>query len=281
MQIVHGMSEYTGRYEQFARFLASAGYVVCGHDHIGHGKSVAAPADRGHMPVAGGVDVLLGDVDQLRKLVSARFARSVPYYLFGHSMGSFVVRVYITQHAAGLSGAVLCGTGNKPIFVSKTGNLLARAVAKAKGERVVSPFLHAHADGAYARAVPQARTEFDWLSANEANVDAYMADEMCGFPFTAGGYATLTGLTEAAARLELAARVPRGLPLLYVSGAQDPVGDNGEGVRAAADLMRHAGVDDVEVILYEGMRHEILNEAEHDRVFEDVLAWLGAHRLAC
>lgn len=278
VQIVHGMTEYVGRYEDFARFLASAGYVVCGHDHIGHGKSVSDPADWGHMPVAGGKDILVDDVDQLRRLVSARFARSVPYYLFGHSMGSLVVRTYLTSHAEGLAGAIICGTAHKPVFVSKAGNYLARVVARRKGERAVSPLLHSLADGAYSKAVPNARTEFDWLSADEGNVDAFIADEQCGFPFTAGGYATLTALSEHAARLDQAALVPCELPMLYISGALDPVGDNGEGVRAAADLMSHAGIRDVKVTLYEGMRHEILNEADHVRVYEDVLAWLGEHR---
>lgn len=277
VQIVHGMTEYVGRYDEFARFLAAQGFVVCGHDHIGHGKSVPSREDWGHMPAREGEDILVDDVDELRRLVSARFARSVPYFIFGHSMGSFITRVYLTRYAEGLAGAVLCGTGNKSLAVSKAGNLLARAIARRKGERAISPFLHSMADGAYSKAIPDARTPFDWLSADEANVDAFIADEACGFPFTVGAYAALTALTRDAARLDLASRIPHDLPLLFIAGAHDPVGDNGEGVRAAAELVRTAGVKSVDVVLYEGMRHEILNEAGRERVYADVLTWLGAH----
>lgn len=277
VQIVHGMAEYVGRYDEFARYLAAQGFVVCGHDHIGHGKSAPRPEDRGHMPADGGADVLVEDVHQLRSIVAARYARNVPYYLFGHSMGSFVARVYLTRHAAGLSGAVICGTGNRARVVSKAGNLLARATARRKGERTRSELLHSLADGSYSKAVKDARTPFDWLSADEANVDAFIADEDCGFTFTAGGYATLTSLVADAARGDLAARIPHDLPLLYIAGEGDPVGDNGKGVWSAATLARAAGVADVQVIVYPGMRHEILNEAGRDRVFSDVLSWLDSH----
>lgn len=156
-------------------------------------------------------------------------------------------------------------------------NLLARLTAKRRGERAKSSLLHSLADGAYAKAVKDARTAFDWLSADKANVDAYLADEECGFMFTAGGYATLTRLIEQAARYDLAMGVPRNLPLLYIAGAEDPVGDNGIGVRAAAEVMRSAGVSDIDIVIYEGMRHEILNEAGKDRVYADVLGWLEGH----
>ncbi|WP_165172077.1 alpha/beta fold hydrolase [Adlercreutzia sp. ZJ242] len=278
VQIVHGMSEHAGRYDAFARELAAHGYVACAHDHIGHGKSVTDPEDWGHMPARGGAEVLVEDVDALRRLVSARFARSVPYFVFGHSMGSFVTRVYLTRHAEGLAGAILCGTGNKPRAVSKAGNVIARTIARVSGERAASPFLRSVADGAYSRAVENARTPFDWLSANEANVDAFIADELCGRPFTAGGYAALTALTYDAARLDLAAKIPPDLPILFIAGSHDPVGDNGEGVRASAEIMRAAGVESVEVVLYQGMRHEILNEDGRERVYADVLTWLEAHR---
>lgn len=279
VQIVHGMTEYVGRYDAFARFLASEGYVVCGHDHIGHGKSVSDSADWGHMPVEGGREALVEDVGQLRSLVSARYARSVPYFIFGHSMGSLILRNYLAGHGEGLAGAVICGTANKPVAVSRLGNFLARYLAKRKGERYVSSFLHSMADGAYSKAIPNPRTPFDWLSVNEANVDAFIADEACGFPFTVGAYAALTSLSADAARVDLAVRVPHDLPLLFIAGENDPVGASGKGVYAAADVMRMAGVSSIDVILYEGMRHEILNEAESGKVYADVLAWLEKHRV--
>lgn len=277
VQIVHGMSEYVGRYEEFAEALAAAGFVVCGHDHIGHGKSVSDAADLGHIPLAAGAQALIDDVDALRCLVAARYARNTPYYLFGHSMGSFIVQAYLQEHWAGLAGAVLCGTGCQPVLASRLGNKLARLIARRRGERAVSTLLFRLADGAYARAVENPRTSFDWLSHNESNVDAYCADELCGARFTAAGYAALTDLTERAARVDRACSVPVDLPLLYIAGAEDPVGACGRGVEAAADVMRCAGVQDVMVKLYDGMRHEILNEEGRRQVYDDVIAWLDAH----
>ena len=278
VQIVHGMSEHIGRYDDFARFLVAQGYVVCAHDHIGHGKSVGASEERGHLPLEGGADVLVEDVHELRRTVASRYSRQVPYYLFGHSMGSFVTRVYLSRHAEGLAGAVICGTGNQSRALSRAGNFLARRIAASKGETVRSAKLDSLGAGGFAKAIPNARTPLDWLSTDPAVVDAYIADEMCGAMFSAGGYATLTSLTYEAASPSCAEKVPYDLPLLFIAGSDDPVGDGGRGVRAAADLARRAGSADVEVKLYEGMRHEILNEPGHARVYDDVLTWLEAHR---
>lgn len=277
VQLVHGMSEYVGRYDEFARVLAGCGYVVCGSDHIGHGKSVASPADLGHLPSHGGMDILVEDVHELRKIVSSRYSSQTPYFVFGHSMGSFVSRVYIARHGEGLAGAVLCGTGNQPVSLSKAGNLLARILCAVRGERSYSKLLNGMADGAYSKCIADARTPLDWLSTDPAVVDAYIADELSGAPFTVGGYATLTELTGASASFAFASRVPKELPLLFIAGAEDPVGDNGVGVRAAAALMSQAGMPNVGTILYEGMRHEILNEPGRAQVHADVLAWLGKH----
>lgn len=272
VQLVHGMSEHVGRYDEFARFLAASGYVVCGSDHVGHGMS-AAPADRGHMPAENGKDVLIADVHTLRTLISERFP-NLPYVIFGHSMGSFVTRAYLARHGAGLAGAVICGTGNQPRLLSKAGNVLARLLSALKGERAMSNVLHSLADGAFSKAIPNRRTNFDWLSTNPAVVDAYIADELSGARFTVGAYATLTALTSEVVTPACAARVPKELPVLVIAGAQDPVGECGKGPRAAAELLRSAGVQSVDLIIYAGMRHEILNEPDKRRVYNDVLTWL-------
>ena len=271
VQIVHGMSEHLGRYDEFARFLVGCGFVVCASDHVGHGKSVPDPAKLGCLPAHGGKDVLVEDVHELRRTVAARYSRQTPYILFGHSMGSFVVRAY-------LAAAVICGTGTQPLALSKAGNFVARRIAASKGEDYRSAFLDGLGAGAFAKQIENARTPFDWLSTDPAVVDAYIADEMCGAMFSAGGYATLTDLTGEVASPSCAAKVPKDLPVLFVSGAEDPVGACGKGVQAAADLLRHAGVSDVEVKLYEGMRHEILNEPEHAQVYGDVLDWIRKHQ---
>ena len=229
VQIVHGMSEHVGRYDDFARFLAAQGYVVCAHDHVGHGKSVSDPKEWGCLPVEGGKDILIDDVHELRKTVAARYARQTPYFLFGHSMGSFVTRAYLARHAEGLAGAVLCGTGNQSRALSKAGNLLARRIAASKGEDTRSDRLDGMGAGAFSKQIENPRTPFDWLSTDPAVVDAYIEDEMCGAMFSAGGYATLTDLTGEVASPSCAAKVPKDLPVLFVSGAEDPVGSLRQG----------------------------------------------------
>lgn len=276
VQLIHGMSEHIERYDSFARFLAGQGFVVCGHDHIGHGHSVSSPEDLGHMPPQNGADVLVEDVDTLRYIASHAFGTELPYFIFGHSMGSFTLRVYLTRHGDGLAGAILCGTGNKPQVISLAGNMLANVTAKIRGDHAKSKLIHNMADGAFSRALENPDTPFDWISADKENVRTYMEDDLNGFPFTLGGYAALTKLTLLAADLELAKSIPSTLPLLFIAGAKDPVGDNGAGVKTAAALMEEAGLEDVEVILYDDMRHEILNESEAHVVFDDVLAWLEA-----
>lgn len=278
VQIVHGMAEHIGRYDDFAQFLAQQGYIVCAHDHIGHGKSVSDPKEWGCLPADGGKEILVEDVHELRKTVAARYSRQTPYFLFGHSMGSFVVRAYLARHAEGLAGAILCGTGNQPRIVSKAGNWLARRIAASKGEDATSQLLHNMGAGAFSKQIENARTSVDWISTDPAVVDAYIEDEMCGFMFSAGGYATLTDLTGEVVGTACAAKVPKDLPVLFIAGDQDPVGSCGKDVLAAADLLRQAGVSDVEAKLYQGMRHEILNEPEHARVYDDVLAWLQRER---
>lgn len=274
VQIVHGMSEYVGRYDDFARFLAERGFIVCGTDHIGHGKSAGGSDELGRLPSTGGKDVLIEDVHQLRQTIAARYARQTPYLLFGHSMGSFIVRAYLARHGEGLAGAVLSGTAYQPRILSMAANALARGIAASKGDDYRSSFLHGLGAGSFSKGIPDARTPFDWISFDPTVVDAYVADEECGALFSAGGYATLTDLTAEIVTSKCVSRVPRDLPLLFVSGAEDPVGDYGRGVHRSAELMRRAGVVKVDEIVYEGMRHEILNEPDHEQVYTDVAQWM-------
>ncbi len=274
IQLVHGMAEHIMRYDGVARFLANHGFVVCGHDHVGHGESVSSPAEWGHLPLRGGRNVLVGDVGRVRELVRERVEEGLPHFLFGHSMGSFVVRAYIAEHGEGLAGAIICGTGHIPAVMSAGGNALARIISRVREESSVSKMLENLSVGAYSKAIEHARTPLDWLSYNKANVDSYIADEACGFPFTAGGNATLTTLTGEVCSLKCCRRVPHDLSLLYIAGDGDPVGDMGKGARTAAQMARDAGSTDVTCIIYEHMRHEILNETDHQRVYDDILSWM-------
>lgn len=273
VQIVHGMSEHVERYAPFAEFLVGRGFVVCANDHVGHGKT-AGERDLGHMPLANGADVLVEDVHALREKVCERYPHA-RHVMFGHSMGSFVTRVYLTRHADGLSAAILCGTGQQPRIQTVAGRVITRLIAQIRGERHVSRFVDSLGAGAYGRAIKDARTDVDWISSDPDVVDEYIADPLCGQPFTVGAYATLASLVAEATDARLARRVPKDLPLLFVAGAEDPVGDCGRGVARAVDEYRNAGVRLVEMGIYPGARHEILNEPCREAVWHDVEEFLA------
>ena len=184
VQIVHGMSEHVERYAPFAEFLVGRGFVVCANDHVGHGKT-AGERDLGHMPLANGADVLVEDVHALREKVCERYPHA-RHVMFGHSMGSFVTRVYLTRHADGLSAAILCGTGQQPRIQTVAGRVITRLIAQIRGERHVSRFVDSLGAGAYGRAIKDTRTDVDWISSDPDVVDEYIADPLCGQPFTVG-----------------------------------------------------------------------------------------------
>ncbi len=276
IQIVHGMAEHIDRYDDLAAHFVSNGFVVCAHNHIGHGGSVASKNDYGHMPVQGGKEILIADTRKAYEKIRDIFP-SVPYVIYGHSMGSFVTRIYITRYGKDLSACVLSGTGNVPAALSRLGRSLARTIAKFKGETHHSKMVDNMGVGAYAKQIENARTALDWLSTDEEEVNKYIDDEQCGFMFTVGGYATLLDMTAEVVTPECAAKVPHDLPVLFIAGDNDPVGNMGEGVKAAAQLLKDAQVKDVEVMLYEGMRHEVHNEIGYKQVYKDVTSWIERH----
>jgi alpha-beta hydrolase superfamily lysophospholipase len=273
LQIVHGASEYVGRYRDYAAFLVEQGFVVCGEDHIGHGMSALSREKLACMPLETGKDVLLADVHTLRELLQKRYP-DAPFVLFGHSMGSFIVRNYLTQQGAGLAAAVLSGTGHQPGWVPGAALAFARLTALVKPEDYRSPLLHNMGMGALAKSMPDARTPFDWLATDEAVVDAYVADPLCGEVFSVGAYGALAKLLGGMIAAQGAKQVPPSLPLLFVAGAEDPVGERGAGVERAAALYRDAGVKHVDVKLYAGLRHEIHNEPSRLTVYQDVADWI-------
>ena len=281
VQLVHGMAEYIGRYDEFARYLNSKGFVVFGHDHIGHGESVTSKDQWGNLPVEGGKEKMVEDVHRVRTEALARiaevFGATPELFLFGHSMGSFVVRAYLSRHGEGLSGAIICGTGFMAPRTAAMGNRVARLVARTRGGDYHSKLLNNMGVGGYAKEIDDAETDLDWLSHNRDNVNRYIADEACGFMFTAGGYVTLTDLMHEVCTTACVSTYPKDLPLLYIAGTEDPVGECGEGVSKAADLAHSAGVADVRCRLYAGMRHEILNENGRQVVFDDVVSWMEGY----
>lgn len=286
VHLVHGMVEFIDRYDDFARFLASRGYAVTGVDLPAHGDSVSSPDEWGMLPLNGGADLLV-----LSTLAAFRYGcdrwPDVPHLIFAHSMGTFVSRALVGRtdeegnapdgKPLGLAGLILSGTGGQAPSLSKAGNTMSRLIAAFKGESAHSKMMNNMVLGAYNKPFEPARTPCDWLSRNEESVDAYIDEPRDSFSFSVGGYAALTALTGETAGTASAARVPKDLPMLFVSGANDPVGEMGAGVTRAAGLYRTAGVADVELHLLPDLRHEILNEPERDDVYQLVLSWIEEH----
>lgn len=273
VQIVHGMAEYIERYEEFAEFLTERGFVVVGEDHMGHGKSVGTDGRFGYFCEQDPATVLVRDVHRLKKATAERYP-NVPYVMVGHSMGSFITRNYMFRYGTGIDGAVILGTGMQ----SKAVLVLSRMVAAVQG-MIFGPekkgrLLDKLAFGSYNRRIGNPGTPFDWLSRDEERVRQYLDDPLCGFVFTINGFQTLFELISRLYHPENLERIPKKLPVFLASGDADPVGDYGKGVRKAYISLRAVGLEDIKVKLYEGGRHELLNETNRQDVMQDIHTWI-------
>ena len=266
LQLVHGMAEHIGRYEPFARFLGEHGIACVGHDHLGHGLSVKSSDELGYIADKGGADLLIEDAVSVTRYISQKF--DLPVILFGHSMGSLVCRNYISRDSSPLSGCLLCGNVQDTLAAAPA----VTGLVAAFGKRRVSRLLNAMAFGAYMKRIPHPRTQFDWLSVNEDNVDAYIADELSGFSFKAKAMNDLATLNARVSGKGWVEGIRKDLPIYLFSGEDDPCGGWGEGVKRIFERLEDAGIESVSLTLYPDMRHEILNETDSARVMEDMLA---------
>ncbi len=274
LQICHGMVEYIDRYDGFASFLTEYGYYVVGHDHLGHGQSVQSEEDHGYFAHPNGNECVIGDIHRLRRMVQKKYP-DIPYFMLGHSMGSFLIRQYMEMHGEGLAGVIVMGTGLQPGAVLTAGKAICKTIARFKGWRHRSNFVDNMAFASYNKKFEPARTDKDWLTKDEAVVDAYRAHPWCTFQFTVNAYYQMfCGIQYAQTHVE---QIPKALPLFVVAGADDPVGNFGKSVTEVSETYKKAGIKDVSLKLYENDRHEILNETDRQTVYEDILGWLEAH----
>ena len=273
LQIAHGVAEYAMRYSGFARFLTENGIAVLANDHIGHGESMAEGATPVYFGEKDGWKFVVDDMHTLYETGRKLFP-GVPYYLMGHSMGSFLARTFLIRYPSRVDGAIIMGTGQQLHIVTAGGRLTAKAESRKYGWEGFSELVDKLAFGAYNKAFAPNRTTHDWLSRNEANVDAYIADPLCGGKASLGLlYDMLGGISFICDRKNVK-RMDMYTPVLFISGGDDPVGDRGKGVVSAYNSFRRAGVKDLTIQLYPGMRHEILNEKEYQTVYDFILNWL-------
>ncbi|MEG0639874.1 MAG: alpha/beta hydrolase [Clostridia bacterium] len=268
VQLVHGMAEHIDRYDETAKRLNAAGYTVVGHNQLGHGEKAEV---KGYFADQEGWDAVLSDVHTLR---TQQQVAGLPYFLLGHSMGSFVVRTYCLEHEKGLGGVILSGTGHFAAPIVTAGSVVAAVQCAFGMAKKPSKLIDKLNFSANNKCFENPRTAFDWLTRNEEHVDRYVADPHCGFVFTAGGYRDLfRGLKRLYPnRIDT---MDKTVPVLLLSGDHDPVGGNGAGVKLVAQELKAAGVAAVTVKLYEGGRHEIFNEINSEEVCADLIAWLN------
>ena len=275
VQIAHGMVEHGGRYAEFGGAAAKEGYAVYASDHRGHGWTAASQDELGHLGDEHGFADVVDDLVALTAYLRGVHPH-LPVVLLGHSMGSMMARAYAVRHGEQIDGLIVMGTAGDPGVKGRVGLLLARAEAALRGPSTPSRLLQELTFGPYNTAFAPTRTDFDWLSRDPEEVDAYLADERCGVLASAGLYRDLlTGLRWVSHPATLRT-MPRELPVLITSGEFDPVG-GASAVTAVADLMRQAGMRQVDTRVWPGARHELLHETNRQDVIADLISWIGTN----
>lgn len=265
IQFVHGMEEYKERYDAFAEYLSSKGFTCVTSDLRGHGKNAPILS---HISNKRGDKLIIEDQKVIRKYISKTY-KDLPLYLFGHSMGTIISRVLIQSEGKNYSKIALSGYVN-PNPVAGIGKALTKCITCFKGPKGHSKFINGLAVGAFNKSIENPRTPLDWLSYNEENVDKYIADPLCGVEFTLGSFYALMALLAKMGKAKKYQAVDETTPILLVSGKDDPCTGFDKGREASKTLLEKAGYKNIDVITYENMRHEILNEKDNKKVYEDL-----------
>ena len=275
VQIIHGIAEYIDRYDEFMSFLADNGIIAVGTDHLGHGKSIESEEQTGFFAYENGWDYVVRDEEVLRLAMHENYPE-LPIIVFGHSMGSFMARTLLIRYPDAFNAAIISGTGNQGAALVNGGLIMGNLVTGLKGAHHYSKFLNNLAFGSYNKIYDNPKTEYDWLSRDEANVQKYIDDPLCGFiPSCSLVRDMMTGVKFITNKKNLTA-MNKDMPVYFMSGDMDPVGECGKGVQKAYNNFLEAGMKDVSIKLYPGGRHEMLNEINKDEVYTDILAWLDS-----
>ncbi len=275
-QIIHGMQEYVERYEEFAIFLAKNGFLVVGEDHLGHGRTAATDKDLGYFTPHAADTILVRDSHRLKKIIEEKHP-GVPYFIMGHSMGSFILRKYLAMYGKGISGAIIAGTGCEPAFLTGSAIFLTRMLKLFRGDRYHSRFITKLAFGTYLKKIPNPKTASDWLTRDDEVVKKYRRDKFCTFKFSVNGYRALFKLIRYVCNPGNLTKISKDMPILVTSGMEDPVGNYGKDPVKVYEQYKNLGIKDVTLKLYKDCRHEIISELNKEEIHIDILNWVNAH----
>jgi alpha-beta hydrolase superfamily lysophospholipase len=275
VQIAHGMAEHAARYERFADSLTNAGYIVYANDHRGHGKTAGSLENVGYLG-EDGYNWMIKDMKQLNDIIREQNP-GIRVFLFGHSMGSLLSQKYISLYGDTLKGVVLSGTSGKQGLILDLGIMIAKREMKKNGPKAKSPTLNNMTFGANNKAFEPGRTSFDWLNRDEAEVDKYIDDPYCGGVFSTEFFYDFARGFKEIHRRDIMKRIPRDLPVYFMSGDKDPVGKECKTVVKLIETYKNLGIKDVTYKFYKDGRHEMLNEKNRDEVTADIIKWLDTH----
>lgn len=273
VQINHGLAEHSARYRRFAAFLAGHGYHVYVHDHRGHGATRAPDAIPGQFAHSGGTAKVIADVLAVHDHIAAQHP-GLPVVVFGHSMGGLIALNFAERHPDRAAALAVWNSNFHAGLGGRAAQLILRIEAWLKGSDVPSQMLPRLTFAAWNKAIPDRRTSFDWLSHDKAEVDAYVADPLCGWDATVGMWQSVFQLIFAGGRSKNLSRLPRALPIHLLGGAEDPSTDKGKALEWLAGRMRKNGLSDVTLTILPGTRHESLNEINREQTMADFSVWL-------
>ncbi len=271
--LVHGMAEHALRYDAFSQKACDLGLAVFASDHRGHGKTAKEKGPFGFLAEKDGFFRVVEDQREIRAEIQKRYPNT-PVILLGHSFGSLISQNYIENYSSSLTACILSGSAGPNPSV-KFGSVLANLICLISGRKRVSKLLDKLSFGSFNKGVENAKTEFDWLSRDEAAVQDYISDDLCGFLCTAGFYQDLMrGLKKTHSAKEIA-RIPAKFPVLLLAGDKDPVSNCGKSLKKLVSIYKKNGMQNVKLKLYEGGRHELLNETNKEEVMTDIFNWIN------
>ena len=276
IQVAHGMAEHIGRYDDFARGLVNEGFVVYGNDHRGHGRTVDVKENIGYFADEKGWELVIDDMHRLTQLIKKEYT-DLPIIFLGHSMGSLLLRGYIQLYGQEIRGAILSGTSGSKGFILDVAISLAKLQIKKIGAKEKSKLMDKMMLGNFNSKFKPNRTEFDWLSRDNIQVDKYIEDELCGQVFTSRFYYDLLKGMKEINKMQNIKKIPIEFPIYLFSGAKDPVGNNKKGVLKVYNTFKNVGIKDVSYKFYKDGRHEMLNEINKDEVYNDIINWIKNH----